>query len=577
MNIQTLRTQLDQLNQELAQLTGLASPPLSFQAGTAEEDSLFLYGIVGGKDVGKTSLINQLAGARISIDTDILDEGTKIAVAYCHKNDLADLRKRLAMDMKEHLNFISHERNELRNVVLIDFPDFDSRFITHRDDVQRLSKYLQSIVWVVSPRKYGDHEFLDQLTAVAQSSENYYVALNKIDQLEQRADLNTVRKEVREYLTRECVKRHVPPPQPDRLLLISALSPDKYDFPILHNRLIRIHSPEEIAKAKIKNLTAEFEKNLSRIDEHYSLTAKIEMVDKALDLIRTRIGDEFSDDYCETVCRRVLTLEQRRQRIGGELFSRRVEGWPVLRSLFYPLAGVVSVLSGRFASSHTQKETPDLSQELLRFQNRSAAARMQDIRDCIEDRFPLLAQEFGEMRDYAELLDPVCRELVRDHEDRVTERLAQGITAPGPARKFMAYFPLIWFPLLQPLLYQLIRHEESWFSFASFFDLIGILISLISASALLVNFCFLLIFYTVWLILLYSRGARSALKEGQEEFRNSWYEQFLPWLAEVLSHPLQELRSKLAEKSDRLQRIEQELKTEMDHGNRMKKQAITRI
>ena len=99
IKINDLRIELDDLNRELAELTEQEPLRLRYQTGDSDKDALFLYGIVGGKDVGKTSLINQLAGARISIDSDILDEGTRKAVAYCHEADRAALQKRLAADM----------------------------------------------------------------------------------------------------------------------------------------------------------------------------------------------------------------------------------------------------------------------------------------------------------------------------------------------------------------------------------------------------------------------------------------------------------------------------------------------
>ena len=73
------------------------------------------------------------------------------------------------------------------NVVLIDLPDFDSRFFSHRDDTGHLAGHLQGVVWVTTPRKYGDYEFLNQLETIALSHENYFIVLNKIDRPDVRA------------------------------------------------------------------------------------------------------------------------------------------------------------------------------------------------------------------------------------------------------------------------------------------------------------------------------------------------------------------------------------------------------
>ena len=102
-------------------------------------------------------MINQLAGAKISEDTDILDEGTNVAVAYCHRKDLAELEKRFSLESGERVRFIGHDRKALKNVVLIDLSDFDSRFLSHRHDTGRLAGHLLGVVWVTTPRKYGDY------------------------------------------------------------------------------------------------------------------------------------------------------------------------------------------------------------------------------------------------------------------------------------------------------------------------------------------------------------------------------------------------------------------------------------
>ncbi len=95
MKIDALRKQLGNLNSEIAALMGLEPISLSHQIGDVQKDPLFLYGIVGGKDVGKTVFINQLAGAEISLDTDILDEGTREAVGYYHQQDADAHTRRL--------------------------------------------------------------------------------------------------------------------------------------------------------------------------------------------------------------------------------------------------------------------------------------------------------------------------------------------------------------------------------------------------------------------------------------------------------------------------------------------------
>ena len=528
MKIDNYRSQLEVLNQDLSALTDKPKLVLSYQTGEAEKDSLYLYGIIGGKDVGKTTLINRLAGERISIDTDILDEGTSIAVAYCHQGDLNFLQKRFALDVRERLRYVTHQREELKNVVLIDFPDFDSRFMTHRQDVQRLARYLQGILWILSPRKYGDHEFVDQYEAMAQSNENHFLIMNKMDQLDGKVEPEAVRDEVYSYFSRVCRIRNIYLPERERLLLISALDPSKYDFHILQNRLIRIHTPAEILRAKAHNLKAEFEKNLSRMRSYYSLTERIAEIEESMEDISVWTAKYFPEAYFESVRERVIGIESIQQRISARLFTKRVDGWPILRVLFYPLAGLISFAGGRFAFLTLAKEQTETSKDLLRHEGLTASGRIQQIRLHLEDKNPKLASAIGEMPSYSEPVEREFTKVLQSYEDKVGERLTETIIPPGTSRQVLIYTPLVWFPILQPLLSDWINNPKGFFSLSNLFDLIPDLIKLLGAGQLLENAIFLIVFYLIWLIGLYAQGARQVQTAGKEEFQKSLVREISP-------------------------------------------------
>lgn len=561
MKIDILRKQLSDLNNEIADLMALAPVSLSYQKGDAEKDTLFLYGIVGGKDVGKTALINQLAGTTISIDTDMLDEGTQEAVAYCYQQDLSLLKKRFSAEVIDRIRFVGHERSELQNAVLIDLPDFDSRFISHCKDTRRLSKHLDGMIWITTPRKYGDHELLVQLESIAQSHENYFVVLNKIDQLENIAALDTVRQEIISYLNAQCHKRNIPAPDPSHFFIISAHEPGQYEFEKLRDRLIRPHLPDEISTAKNKNLQAEFSKNLQRIYSYYDVQKRVEQIDQALEKIQKEVASQFSVDYFETVWRRVASLETLGRRISGTLFRRQIEDWPILRLLFYPLAGIVSGFGGRFAFSKAGQEWSDSPRDLLRYEGQSASFKMQKIRITIEDLFSDLKPDFGDAPNYSKLLEERFDQFLNTYEDQVTDHLVKDVTRPGFLKRVFVYLPLIWFPFLQPVCLHLGAIKDSLFSTSGLKDFYPVLISLFGARSLLVSLVFLILFYTIWLILIYAYGARKAQKKGAEEFRNLWYSQFLTWVMESLAQPLPNIRVVLTNKIVQLEQIQSTIGT----------------
>ena len=563
MKIDALRTQLDNLNNEIADLVQLPPVSLSHQSGDAKQDALFLYGIAGGKDVGKTSIINQLAGAKISEDTDILDEGTNVAVAYCHRKDLNQLEKRFSLKSGGRVKFVDHDRQELKNVVLIDLPDFDSRFLSHRDDTGLLAGHLQGVIWVTSPRKYGDHEFLNQLETVALSHENYFIVLNKIDQLKHTAPLDAVRKEVVDFLSNECTKRNVPQPDPKQFFILSALEPDRYEFNRLHDQLIRPHSASEVTRAKLRNLHAEFERNFERISSGYNLLRHVQDIEKALEIIRNSVTDQFSDDYFSFVRRQISTLETLHRRISKAFFAQRVKGWPILRMLFYPLVGLITGFGGRMSFNQSEKRRSESPRNLLRYKGLPASLRMQKIRDDIEAGFPGLKQDLGETPDFSKFLEEEFTHLLDEYEDQVTERLIETGPRPGRLKRMLVYFPLVWFPFLQPLLLQFADMETVIFSFTNLQDFLSVFISLFGAGSLLTSLVFLILFYTVWLIFIYAHCSRSVQKKGEEEFQNLWYEQFLVRLEQVFAQPLLNVRFALSSKIMQLEQIESGIESEI--------------
>ena len=288
---------------------------------------------------------------------------------------------------------------------------------------------------------------------------------------------------------------------------------------------------------------------------YYNLRGCIKTIDDALEKIEKEVVKQFSDEYYEAVWRRVATLESLRRRISGMLFTKQIEGWPILRLLFYPLAGIVSGFGGRLAFSKADQEWSDSPRDLLRHAGQPASLRMQKIRIAVEESFADVKQDFGDPPDFAKLLEDKFYDFLNQYEDQVTEQLVNEITRPGILKRLLVYLPLIWFPFLQPVCLHLAEVRESLFSVAGWQDFYPILISLFGSGSLLVSLVFLLLFYTVWLVMIYAHGARRAQKKGAEEFKNLWYAQFLTWVADALAHPLPNVRAVLTNKIAQLDQI----------------------
>lgn len=140
-------------------------------------DDRIVIGLVGGTGVGKSTLINALAGREISVSTDIRPT-TNHLVLYKHKDNTYSLSK----DEEVHL----HDAEPLSRVSLVDFPDFDSIEDSHRQLLSRYFQDLDLLLWVVDPVKYADQTFYNWLNASPHAAENSVFVFNKLDEYERR-------------------------------------------------------------------------------------------------------------------------------------------------------------------------------------------------------------------------------------------------------------------------------------------------------------------------------------------------------------------------------------------------------
>jgi len=136
-------------------------------------------GILGGTGVGKSTLINALARAEISHASDKRPFTDK-AVVYRHTDTRQGLEGIAHLLRKPDA---LHESDTIRDLVLLDLPDFDSLETDNRRTVLEIIPVLDAIVWVLSPEKYADAAFYDFARQAAINPENFTFVLNKSDEL----------------------------------------------------------------------------------------------------------------------------------------------------------------------------------------------------------------------------------------------------------------------------------------------------------------------------------------------------------------------------------------------------------
>jgi GTP-binding protein EngB required for normal cell division len=158
---QSLRTGANDLSQRLASI----------------ESSFLTIGLLGGTGVGKSTLMNALAGSKIA-STSHRRPHTDQVLIYRH----GEANALLGLSLKDiPYRELTHEAKSIKQILLCDLPDFDSLMGEHRKQVLGFMEHLDVLVWVTSPEKYADGRFYEFLRLAPKAKQNFYFVLNKVD------------------------------------------------------------------------------------------------------------------------------------------------------------------------------------------------------------------------------------------------------------------------------------------------------------------------------------------------------------------------------------------------------------
>lgn len=146
--------------------------------------------LAGSTGCGKSTLFNALAGAQLS-EAGVRRPTTSAPVACVWEANErvggADgLLERLGVPPRSrrraHLRDSGHRG--LGGLVLLDLPDHDSVADRHREQVDRVLRLVDAVIWVVDPEKYADAVLHERyLRPLAGHAEITYVVLNQTDRL----------------------------------------------------------------------------------------------------------------------------------------------------------------------------------------------------------------------------------------------------------------------------------------------------------------------------------------------------------------------------------------------------------
>jgi hypothetical protein len=561
---------LEQLVREAMDLTGAPKPDLLEEdapvpgddALSGGDEGFYLVGLIGGKDVGKSALINALVAKPITAVTSY-GAGTETVIAYAHSSQEQALRSLLEREASGQFRIVTHDLERLRRQVLLDLPDIDSRYASHLQLTRTMLRHMLYPVWVGSLEKYADQQPQQMLARVAEgnSPENFVFCLNKVDQLtgvvadtmhrdeddaavalastpasvatpwgmemdDEPAHVAAVassggaaRRDLKpspldelraDYAGRLAgTLKLAPEPQ---VFLVSAKYPGRFDLPALRELLSRQKSAEAVRESKL-SAAARQDKALFAWLDARELPMRAERLAAlqrdAQELVTARVAGPV----LEKVIPRLLDDPVTRSAMADEILQERVAHWPIVNLVHTPLQPLFILLRAAVSRSAAVMQGADAMVDgVMQESGESVTALVQSAFVQLRQAQPAVAALYLNNKLWEETsadraatgLRRALAETVRRQRAAARQRFARGGFAGAigaPFRWLLTLGALLWFPFLQPILLAALARPDIAVKH-HWPDIATLFVTVLGVDYLLKSAGFLIIYYIVlWLAL----------------------------------------------------------------------------
>jgi GTPase Era involved in 16S rRNA processing len=552
---------VEQLVREAMELTGAEEPsllerdaPVLDSDALAEDGPFYLVGLIGGKEVGKSALVNALAGRTITA-TSAHGAGTEDVIAYANRSQEPDLRDLLERLVPGQYRIITHDLPGLKRQVLLDLPDIDSHFAAHVQVTRTMLRHMLFPVWMVSVEKYADLQPQQMLARVAEGNSpgNFVFCLNKVDQL---AHENGAAAELRDDYAQR-LQRTLALPQPPRVYMISATRPDELDLPELRQALSREKTVQTVQMSR--QLAAQRQdRSLLAWLERQQLSARAarlaDLEEEVRDLTAERIGQPLLD----RVIPRLLDDPETRGALAEEILTERVARWPVVRLVHTLLSPVFVLLRGATARNAAPLQSSQgLVEIVLRESGYSPSDLVQTTFAQLRQTRPEMAELYAHQKLWEQMqadlaaaeLRRTLTETVESQREAARSELIRGDLFGAPVRWLLTIGAIIWFPFLQPILEQALAVAN--FSLWNSSKVAQMVVAVLGVNYLLKSVGFLAIYFTVlWLALRWNTQRKVArvlakLRDADSpDLSLNPFSQTLQWL-DALTMPVRQFRQRM--------------------------------
>jgi GTP-binding protein EngB required for normal cell division len=496
-----MTTEVKELIEQTIELTGAAPPALleadaPVLAAAPDIVAIYLVGLVGGKDVGKSSLVNALVGESISQPTSH-GPGTDRVIAYAHESAAEQLRQMLRREVPDRFTIITHSIDRLARQVLLDLPDIDSRFGEHVQITRRMLRHMLFPLWIQSVEKYADRRPQELLAAVAEGNDpvNFIFCLNKADQLDPSAS-----EELRnDYATR--ISRAIGLAAPPSVFLISAAKPRQFDLPQLRELLSRQKEAEQV-KTSLSLADRRQDRSLFGWIHRQGLPERAQQLARLQEDAEEITSARIATPLLDQAIRRMLDDPGQRMALLGPATRLRLSRWPIVNAIDSLFAPMLALVQKNLSVSSTSSADPDAYLD-----GTSVSAAVQGAFAQLQQLHPQLGTLYHNRKLWESMHADLAAIELRRRFAVATQRQREFILdrADGrfhillaPLRWLLTIGALLWFPIVQPIASVMLQ-ENTWKMTRRTLEVV---VDSLSVTHLLQCVTFLLIwFFILWAIL----------------------------------------------------------------------------